>query len=92
MTYGTWESYEDARVVRDSDAKGMIGLREDDIRRCTRCLVMWHLSTPTALGNFKINHLLNDRYFDAHELRPSPLTLSIFSVFDSLLGVNPEGG
>ena len=82
----------DARANRDSDERGVIELREDDIRRCTRCLVMWHLSTPTALGKFKLNHLLNDRDFSAHELRPSPLTLLIFSVFDFLLGVNPEGG
>ena len=97
MTFGTLKSYLDARGARDSDLKGKVALTEDDIRRCSRCLVTWHLSTPTALGTFKLNHLLNERYFERYfmsaitGLRPSPLTLSIFSVFDPSSGSTLRG-
>ena len=91
MTYGTWASYKEARELREADAKGIIGLREEDLRRCTRCIVMWHLSTPMALGNLKLNHLLNERYFSAHVLGPSPLTLLIYFVFILSLGLTLGG-
>ena len=81
MSYGTWETYQDARGIRDSDQRGKTELLEVDFRRCTRCIIMWHLSTPIALGNFALNHFLNERYFCAHVLGPSPLTLFIYFVF-----------
>ena len=72
MQYGTWEGYSDSFDCKGSAARGKIKLKEEDIRRCSRNLVIWHLSTPRANCSFKLNHLLNERYFSAHELRPSP--------------------